>query len=1335
MTPLIRSSATIAGRSVSRNRRSLHASHEGAALIIVLGFVILLLGLLMAYFSRSTLQRQISSASSDSAMEEIFAQGAIDTTISDLRQEIVAGSTSNGTGTNIIYTPVTNAAAVPAISGFTTNTGLENLVKISSSSNFATFSGYTGGTLPANRATASSTTAASYNGRAISLARWNKPLLITQKNASTDTTPTANFTAPNWILVARNGANPTGTTVTTNMAWSATNATTVIGRYAYAIYNEGGLLDANVAGYPLALSNTTAMNFSPSYKGGTYFADLTQLGLTTTQITALIGWRNYATALSSGIYPSYTVGTTGLTNYAASVLANSNSFLSVATNTTVSGSQTLTDRQFSSRQQLIDFLKNSDTGNIPAAMTALQSLGTFSRALEQPSLAPPTGRPTIATGTGGNASYGNDDVINPRFLTNRVTTAFTRNNGTQAVVGEPLVKTRFALNRLAWITYKGPIATSSGTLNTDSSIQNIIAELERRGLTAEFLKQGTADNIIKYFGLRWDSSAHVWCYDVHNGTTDNTNSGSCTGAITRLAPSSGYASVSGKNREADFVELLKATVNVGSLGKGAYTNSTGGSDFPANYQYGQDISTDYAIIQMAANIIDQADLDGFPTRITFNNGNGTKEFDGVENLPYLYRFRMAAVQPRSASVSDTTITDPGTAVVLSVPEIWNPHDQDGSYCASNSSTGSSLTDGSGNPLFPTHFRVVADTTDPVSVTNSSSRNYMYAQGAAWNSRAGWGGTVPSNSVPFNGDISDKKTTWSADYTAIEFNIPTTTNGLGLFREPTLLWQLDIPANSSLRLGDSNYLKNPTLLNTLGLDGGRLSRLESAGLDTNGTLLHVPNGERFFGMYVSTVPITWNYTNASGTQLDSLVYFNLEAAASQTGRYATVRMQIPDPYVGSSGSWISYDTKYLIAVDNLVVSVNSSTYALNAMAGLGDSSYPVSGHFSGLGSWLSSAWDPRTARFGSPVLYKYQWGGVVSDQPPITQNTPNYGALSSSYNTLISDRPDVSSGFGNAQQADDTGVAGQGLPNVNGWSPSGTSFWHLGMISQNSSSFSGNGLRWSADPNGVVSSGAQYYSDPDGVIRRAMGGYATTVTGLPMATATSYSGSTPAATSQSESRPTVLNRPFLSVAELGHVFSGTPWKNLNFFTPESGDAGLLDVFCISEPPANALVAGKVDLNTRQEPVLQAIIAGSYKDTLSPSTTTSTNTAATLASALIARTTGTATGPLMNISELVGKWTSGTNYDGFSTDLSTALTDATDQAIQRFREAPMRALAASGQTRVWNLMIDVVVQTGRYPQSATSPDQFLVEGEQRYWVHVAIDRLTGQVLDKQIEVVRE
>jgi hypothetical protein len=52
-----------------------------------------------------------------------------------------------------------------------------------------------------------------------------------------------------------------------------------------------------------------------------------------------------------------------------------------------------------------------------------------------------------------------------------------------------------------------------------------------------------------------------------------------------------------------------------------------------------------------------------------------------------------------------------------------------------------------------------------------------------------------------------------------------------------------------------------------------------------------------------------------------------------------------------------------------------------------------------------------------------------------------------------------------------------------------------------------------------------------------------------------------------------------------------------------------------------------------------------------------------------------------------------------------------------------------------MIDVIAQAGKYAPGETDFKKLIVEGEQRYWVHVAIDRLTGQVIDKQIEVVNE
>ena len=57
-----------------------------------------------------------------------------------------------------------------------------------------------------------------------------------------------------------------------------------------------------------------------------------------------------------------------------------------------------------------------------------------------------------------------------------------------------------------------------------------------------------------------------------------------------------------------------------------------------------------------------------------------------------------------------------------------------------------------------------------------------------------------------------------------------------------------------------------------------------------------------------------------------------------------------------------------------------------------------------------------------------------------------------------------------------------------------------------------------------------------------------------------------------------------------------------------------------------------------------------------------------------------------------------------------------------QAISRALAEVGQTRTWNLLIDVVAQTGKYKPNA--PDltgsNFVVEGEKRYWLHIALGR---------------
>src|SRR5262249_34211887 len=143
----------------------------------------------------------------------------------------------------------------------------------------------------------SSPTDASSNGRYVKMPRWNRHYLIPRPSPTpaTDTSPIAAFSpAPDWVILTRNGP-------VAFSAWNAalkdttqSNTSYCVGRYAYAIYDEAGLLDANVAGYPEGNNTTTAAQYGP--KGTSAFADLSVLGLSSTDINAIVGWRNYFSA-------------------------------------------------------------------------------------------------------------------------------------------------------------------------------------------------------------------------------------------------------------------------------------------------------------------------------------------------------------------------------------------------------------------------------------------------------------------------------------------------------------------------------------------------------------------------------------------------------------------------------------------------------------------------------------------------------------------------------------------------------------------------------------------------------------------------------------------------------------------------------------------------------------------------------------------------------------------------------------------------------------------------------------------------------------------------------
>ena len=68
---------------------------KGAALIIVLAFVVLVTALAVAYFSRTTTDRQLAQSSYNDTSADLLARSALDITVSDLKQEIANNHAGN----------------------------------------------------------------------------------------------------------------------------------------------------------------------------------------------------------------------------------------------------------------------------------------------------------------------------------------------------------------------------------------------------------------------------------------------------------------------------------------------------------------------------------------------------------------------------------------------------------------------------------------------------------------------------------------------------------------------------------------------------------------------------------------------------------------------------------------------------------------------------------------------------------------------------------------------------------------------------------------------------------------------------------------------------------------------------------------------------------------------------------------------------------------------------------------------------------------------------------------------------------------------------------------
>ena len=168
------------------------------------------------------------------------------------------------------------------------------------------------------------------------------------------------------------------------------------------------------------------------------------------------------------------------------------------------------------------------------------------------------------------------------------------------------------------------------------------------------------------------------------------------------------------------------------------------------------------------------------------------------------------------------------------------------------------------------------------------------------------------------------------------------------------------------------------------------------------------------------------------------------------------------------------------------------------------------------------------------------------------------------------------------------------------------------------------------------------------------------------------------------------------------------KTLDFTSSTSKDRGILDFFTYNTAVAPATRrAGIVNLNTRNGPVLGSIIRGALLQDLGgknpPTALALQPDALTAGQAIVRETTNTGLGH-------------GSAFTRGDVPRLTAPPIAALPALATADEKKQtfaRALAEIGQARIWNLMIDVIAQTGKYVPGTpelNDPSKLIVLGEQ-------------------------
>jgi hypothetical protein len=1281
-------------------------SERSFALIATLALVAVATILLVLFVTVSSQDRSASYSYSQSVKADQIGQGALRLVVSSLQAEMYkdAMPDTNGSATAVpVFTNLASFNIQPQAN--VSNPDLPTL--ITTSTNGLPF--FTGTNANASLAISQlqgssiSTTAPSLNGRFVSTNVWNQAYFGPYKTTAE---------TPNWVLVTRNGPSSgvglslgPGTTTANNPV--AGNNNYVLGRMAYAIYDESGLLDVTVAGYPGTGSNfpLTPPQIA-QIKGTLAGVDLSQIpGITSP--SAFINWRNSGSDASGANFVS-----------SVNTFASTNGFRQVYPG----------DSTFLSRQDLIAAALNGTAG---LSTAALPYLTTFTREFNAPSWAPSLNAPSSSVNTGKynymsnaqtltnstfftvNAAKQNPNPYIPivRYAHSGLVTAYN-NDGTtytyQVNVGDPLVQQRFALDKLAWIGPNGINAAAfSGSANQTVAIQAC-------------------------FGLYWDatgpenkagdpawSNIPLWKY--FGPASQSTTMETATANFNTGSPIETLQAVANENppRIPNFFELLQAGVLSGSLS----VNYSGGANQFQSVNSALQTVPPYQLMRMAASILSQVQPQAYPINIEYNAHGSSLIASGIANLPYINLLKFVTGQsPDDPDQTNPSSTANHQLATYGLVGLWNPHQQatppvtrpQVRLYLQGDLTYQSTWGNTNYPPTPTYQKVSpAPLTPPLCYVDSVVPANSYYVQLASGTGFGNGGFlnpmgVTTNDVASSGPVTGSSTNfgWAATPST------GTVTSMVLTGDPEA--SQHVGAYEGFRLPDFYVNFNRT---NSAIPGGAASPNDPS------------NGNNKMSVGLGG---TNNATAAVNPFQMSMRYLDAK------GNWVPYNYFVGNNNYGTGGTWIG---AYGLFAGQMNVGFTTdpapphnvyctSPYQMPSLQG---NLHSLSSNNHGAEVFTS---DPRSTRFGmvafagdTPAGVTY---GVIYD-PLIDSVWSGFDHSTVAGGVLAPDPYDIG-GIGGSHGALGTlptPLAGTTVGIFNQW-------YYPGFLSRNNTSLNSTGYNVAGTGVGSYFSA---YQDADGVQRIADSGlFASPSSGTTFIGNVGnpfYDPSDQATTSVKPlplqrvvDRPLVLNRPFASVGELGYAFRDDPWRSVDFFSVFNGgstsaDSGLLDIFTVTDSQGPyPVVAGRVNLNTQNTAVLQAVLNATLEDPVGGTQTMSSTVASTIASRLAAYTKAT---PLVNKDQLV---------TGFNPTLTSAQFGSSDEAyVKAYREAYIRALADVGQTRTWNLMIDLVAQSGKYPPNLTTGglDQFQVDGERHYWLHVAIDRVTGKIVDRQLELI--